>query len=139
MIKVPYLLQAPVKGVKLLDGRFLRAFNNNIAFLKRFDIDRMLYWFCVNAGVPAPGAPYAAGDGHFENNLHGQTVGEFLMGAGTSLPWQEDLQLRSTVRALLNELKTYQQDDGYLVPVDRKTFQTKEYPCLLYTSDAADD
>ena len=43
MIKVPYLLQAPVKGVKLLDGRFLRAFNNNIAFLKRFDIDRMLY------------------------------------------------------------------------------------------------
>ena len=45
MIKVPYLLQAPVKGVKLLDGRFLRAFNNNIAFLKRFDIDRMLYWF----------------------------------------------------------------------------------------------
>ena len=42
MIKVPYLLQAPVKGVKLLDGRFLRAFNNNIAFLKRFDIDRML-------------------------------------------------------------------------------------------------
>ena len=29
---------------------------------------------------------------------------------------------------LLNELKTYQQDDGYLVPVDRKTFQTKEYP-----------
>ena len=128
MIKVPYLLQAPVKGVKLLDGRFLRAFNNNIAFLKRFDIDRMLYWFRVNAGVPAPGAPYAAGDGHFENNLHGQTVGEFLMGAGTSLLWQEDLQLRSTVRALLNELKTYQQDDGYLVPVDRKTFQTKEYP-----------
>ena len=59
MIKVPYLLQAPVKGVKLLDGRFLRAFNNNIAFLKRFDIDRMLYWFRVNAGVPAPGAPYA--------------------------------------------------------------------------------
>lgn len=77
MIKVPYLLQAPVKGVKLLDGRFLSAFNNNIAFLKRFDIDRMLYWFRVNAGVPAPGAPYAAGDGHFENNLHGQTVGEF--------------------------------------------------------------
>ena len=53
MIKVPYLLQAPVKGVKLLDGRFLSAFNNNIAFLKRFDIDRMLYWFRVNAGVPA--------------------------------------------------------------------------------------
>lgn len=89
----------------MLDGRFLRAFNNNIAFLKRFDIDRMLYWFRVNAGVPAPGAPYAAGDGHFENNLHGQTVGEFLMGAGTSLLWQEDLQLRSTVRALLNELR----------------------------------
>ena len=42
----------------------------------------MLYWFRVHAGKPAPGAPYAAGDGHFENNLHGQTAGEFLMGAG---------------------------------------------------------
>ena len=54
MIKVPYLLQAPVKGVKLLDGRFLSAFNNNIAFLKRFDIDRMLYWFRVNASPWRP-------------------------------------------------------------------------------------
>ena len=64
----------------------------------------MLYWFRTHAGRPAPGVPYAAGDGHFENNLHGQTVGEFLMGAGTSLWWREDTELRAQVRALISEL-----------------------------------
>ena len=72
---IDYALNAPTGGVSLTGGRFLRAFENNIAFLKGFDVNRMLYWFRVHAGKPAPGAPYAAGDGNFENNLHGQTAG----------------------------------------------------------------
>ena len=48
----------------------------------------MLYWYRVHAGKKAPGVPYAAGDGHFENNLHGQTAGAFMMGGGTTLLWQ---------------------------------------------------
>lgn len=123
-----YKLEAPTENVKLTGGRCAKAFEDNICFLKRFDIDRMLYWYRVHAGKPAPGAPYACGDGHFENNLHGQTAGEFLMGAATSLWWQEDRQLRETVRALLWEMAECQEEDGNLVPVDRKTFGTKEYP-----------
>lgn len=86
---VDYKLSVPMGGVRLTGGRFGRAFENNLSFLKGFDPDRMLYWFRAHVGRPAPGVPYAAGDGHFENNLHGQTVGEFLMGAGTSLWWRE--------------------------------------------------
>jgi len=126
--RVNYSLNVPVGGVTLTGGRFKNAFDNNISFLKKFDPDRILYWFRVNAGTPAPGAPYAAGDGHFENNLHGQTAGEFLMGACTTLLWQEDDELRQTVTDLLAELKGYQHPDGYLIPVDRETFKTKEYP-----------
>ena len=125
---VDYKLSVPMGGVRLTGGRFGRAFENNLSFLKGFDPDRMLYWFRAHAGRPAPGVPYAAGDGHFENNLHGQTVGEFLMGAGTSLWWREDAELRAQVRALISELAEYQQPDGYLLPVDRETFKTKEYP-----------
>ena len=123
-----YVLQVPVKNVRLTGGRFKNAFEKNLSFLKGFDINRMMYWFRVHAGKEAPGAPYACNDGHFENNLHGQTVGEFMMGAGTSLLWQEDEQLRFMTRKMLDELKTYQEPDGFLLPVDRDTFRTKEYP-----------
>ena len=126
--QVEYALQAPMGGVKLTGGRFGRAFENNIAFLKKFDLDRILYWFRHHAGKPAPKAPYAASDGHFENNLHGQTAGEFMMGAGTTLLWTEDDQLRQMVRGLLAELAQYQEPDGFLLPIDRETFKTKEYP-----------
>ena len=125
---VEYKLQSPTGGVKLTGGRFKKAFDNNISYLKKFDLDRILYWFRVHAGKPAPGAPYAAKDGHFENNLHGQTAGLFMMGAGASLLWTEDETLRARVQALLAELKEYQEPDGFLLPIDRETFKTKEYP-----------
>ena len=91
---VEYKLNVPKRGVTLTGGRFRRAFENNIAFLKGFDLDRMLYWYRVHQGRPAPGVPYASDAGHFENNLKGQTAGEFLMGAGASLMWREDSGLR---------------------------------------------
>lgn len=125
---VEYKLHAPTGGVKLTGGRFRKAFDNNISYLKKFDPDRILYWFRVHAGRPAPGAPYAASDGHFENNLHGQTAGLFMMGAGTTLLWTEDDELRSRVQSLLAELKEYQEPDGFLLPIARETFKTKEYP-----------
>ena len=78
---VEYKLQVPMGGVRLTGGRFQRVFENNAAFLKGFDLDRMLYWYRVHKGKNAPGVPYAFGDGHFENNLKGQTAGEFLMPA----------------------------------------------------------
>ena len=125
---VEYKLNVPTGGVKLTGGRFKKAFDNNISYLKKFDLDRILYWFRVHAGRPAPNAPYAADAGHFENNLHGQTAGLFMMGAGTSLLWTEDEELRRRMQALLSELKEYQEPDGFLLPIDRETFKTKEYP-----------
>lgn len=125
---VEYKLQAPMGGVRLTGGRLKRAFENNLSFLRGFDLDRMLYWFRVHAGRPAPGVPYAASAGHFENNLKGQTAGEFLMGAGASLLWQEDPVLREMTRALVRELAEYPEADGFLLPVDRATFRTREYP-----------
>ena len=126
--KKEYVLSVPVGGVKLTGGRFLNAFENNIAFLKKFDTDRILYWYRVYGGKPAPKAPYACGDGHFENNLHGQTAGTFLMGACTTLLWQEDAELREKARIILDGMKEFQAEDGFLVPIERENFNTKEYP-----------
>ena len=94
----------PVGNVRLTGGRLKTVFDNNIAFLKKFDLDRMMYWFRVSAGKPATGAPYGFGNGHFENNLYGQTAGMFLMSAGTALLWREDKKLRDTVNLIVEEI-----------------------------------
>lgn len=41
--RAPYRLQAPMGGVRLTGGRYKRVFENNVRFLKDFDVDRMLY------------------------------------------------------------------------------------------------
>ena len=116
------------KNVRLTGGKFKEVFDNNIAFLKKFDTDRMMYWFRVSAGKPATGAPYAFADGHFENNLFGQTAGMFLMSASTALLWQEDAQLRQTVNKIVDELEEFIFDDGCLLPVEKEERFTLEYP-----------
>ena len=126
--KVPYQLQVPMGGVRLTGGRFRDVFENNIRFLKGFDVDRMLYWYRVHKGKAAPGVPYGTDGGHFENNLKGQTAGEFLMGAGTTLLWQEDEQLRDMCRELLAEMEDCRDADGFIIPIPRQQFDTKEYP-----------
>lgn len=125
---IPYELKAPVGGVVLTGGRFKKAFDNNIGFLKGFDLDRMLYWYRVKKGKPAPSVPYAADAGHFENNLKGQTAGEFLMGAGTTLLWQEDEELRKMIKTLLLEMENCRDEDGFIIPITKEEFKNKEYP-----------
>lgn len=41
---VPYAASAPMGGVTLRGGRLGKAFENNIAFLKGFELDRMMYY-----------------------------------------------------------------------------------------------
>lgn len=126
--KVPYRLQAPMGGVRLTGGRYKKVFDNNVRFLKDFDVDRILYWYRVHKGVDAPGVPYAGDAGHFENNLKGQTAGEFLMGAGTTLLWEEDETLRRMVREVLAGMEACRDDDGFIIPIPREQFATREYP-----------
>lgn len=115
-------------GVTLTDGRLKTAFDWNIKFLKRFDVDRLLYWYRQVVGEPSPKAPYAFDKGFFEGSLHGQTAAMFLMGAGTTLLWQEDAELRLKMDAVVAGMKHYQRENGCLVPVPEEELFTKEYP-----------
>ena len=125
---VEYRINKPMGGVQLTGGALKDAFENNVNFLKKFDMDRMLYWYRVHKGKPAPGVPYAGDAGHFENNLKGQTAGEFMMGAGTALLWQEDETLRAMVQGLIAEMDECRDEDGFIIPIPREQFDTKEYP-----------
>ena len=125
---VEYRINKPMGGVQLTGGALKDAFENNVNFLKKFDMDRMLYWYRVHKGKPAPGVPYAGDAGHFENNLKGQTAGEFMMGAGTALLWREDETLRAMVQGLIAEMDECRDEDGFIIPIPREQFDTKEYP-----------
>ena len=125
---IPYRVEVPTGKVRITEGRLRHTIDNNIEFLKGFDLDRLLYWFRVNAGKDAPSVPYAADFGIFENYLHGQTVGEFLMGAGTTLLWQEDSTLRNMVQNIISELEEYQKPNGFILPIDESELRDREYP-----------
>lgn len=126
--QVPFVASAPVSGVRLTGGRLKKAFENNLRFLKGFDLDRILYYYRVHAGKSAPSVPYAFQSGHFEINLKGQTAGEFLMGACTALLWQEDKQLRAMADAIVAEIDACKDDDGFIMPITREEWHSKEYP-----------
>ena len=125
---IPDKVNLAYGGVKLTGGRLKTLFDNNISFLKRFDLDRMLYWFRVKAGKPAPGVPYGQGLNVFEGELHGQTAGMFLMGAGTTLMWQEDAKLREMMNAIVDEIEDCAEEDGYFMAIEKEKFNDKEYP-----------
>lgn len=123
--KVKDRLFNPLHGVRLTGGLFKDTFENNIGYLKRIDLDAMLYWFRKRAGKEAPGQPYT---GHFEDNIKGQTAGLFLMGAGNTLRWIEEPELRQILDTIVDEIKDCSEPDGYLMAVPKEEFGTKEYP-----------
>ncbi len=116
---------SPLYGVTLTRGLFKETFDNNIVYLKRIDLDAMLYWFRDKAGMDAPGTPYR---GHFEDNIKGQTAGLFLMGAGNTLRWIDEPELKSIMNTVVDEIKACSEPDGYLMAVPKTEFGTKEYP-----------
>ncbi len=127
-LKITNKVTPLIGGVTLKEGRIKTLFDNNVSFLKRFDPDRLLYWYRQQAGEPSPGCPYAFDNGFFEGQLHGQTAGMFLMGAGTALLWQEDAELRAKVDAVVSGLKKAQRANGCVLPVPDEEIFTKEYP-----------
>ena len=119
------VLYTPQSGVELRDGLFKTVFDNNRRFLHRLDLDRMTYWFDIKTGTPTSAEPYR---GHFEDNLKGQTLSMFLMGAANALRWVDDDSLRVKCEKLLERVRTAADPDGFLMPVDSRNFAYREYP-----------
>ena len=123
--KVKDKVFTPVRGVKLNDGLFKTIFDNNIEFLKTLNVDAMLYWFRKRAGKSAPGVPY---HGHFEDNIKGQTAGQYLMGAGNTLRWHRDEELEKIMNYVIDCIDECREPDGYLMAVPKNDFGVHEYP-----------
>ena len=103
------LAAAPLRldSVTLLPGgRGFRALQNNIAWLRMFDVDRLLVCFRNTSGLPTNGAlPYGGWEDPSWSLLRGHvTGGHFLSGVALVVNATGDAGLRSTLATVVAEL-----------------------------------
>lgn len=112
---VPFQVTIPVSGVSLQDGVFRQAMENNRNYLlSSFSVDEMLRPFRERAGKPVrPGLrkpiPF------WNTTLPGSSAGRFLMGAGNTLRWIDDPELRAWLNAVVDGIEECREPNGYIM------------------------
>lgn len=115
----------PLKNVKLKKGLLFDAFENNKSYLKQyFTLDDLRYPFRDRIGQECPRSrPLAF---FWETDLEGSNAGRFLMGAGNSLCYCEDEELKAEMDALVKEINTCADSDGYCMGFRKEDFMILE-------------
>jgi len=99
----PRPVAVPTGGVTVREGSLFHAtMRENISYLLRsFSADHMLYHFRKRAGhADPPGGETQVS--FWDTNLEGSSAGRFLMGAGNTLRWIEDGELRGRMDAIVD-------------------------------------
>jgi DUF1680 family protein len=117
--QVDCAITTPTGGVTLDKGSLFRvAMERNVDYLKFYSVDHLLYSFRVRAGQPCPPVdkPQVAG---WETELRGSGAGRFMMGAGNTLRWLNDAELRRRLDAMIDGVEECAEPDGYILPYPR--------------------
>jgi len=126
---VAYSAQAPLTGVRLDDGVFKTAMQNNVAYLlSSFTVDELLRPFRQRAGKPNPPGMRDP-DGFWDNDLAGSNAGRFLMGAGNTIRWLDDPELHRRLNQVVDGIEECRQTNGYIMAYPEDT--------LFYSERAA--
>jgi DUF1680 family protein len=109
-------VDVPVTGVELSDdGLFKTALQRNINYLlSTFSVNHMLVPFRLRAGQqnPPDDRPQV---GFWDTDLRGANAGRFMMGAGNTLRWLENAELRSRLNELIDGIEACGEKDGYIL------------------------
>jgi DUF1680 family protein len=110
-----YKASTPLKGVRLEDGLFKTAVENNIGYLlNSFTVYEMLRQFRERAGKPNPPG-LRKPDKFWEEDLAGSCAGRFLMGAANTLRWVDHPELRRRMDELVEGIADCRQPNGYIM------------------------
>jgi len=112
---VAYKAQTPMGGVKLGEGLFKTTMENNISYLMNsFTFDQLARNFRVKAGLPVEPL-----EDRFKNMwfqiLPGSEAARFLTGAGNTLRWMENADLRKRMDDIVDLIDQCKEPDGYLM------------------------
>jgi uncharacterized protein len=116
-----YKVQVPRTGVTLQGGIFQTAMENNIAYLMNsYSVDELLRQFRERAGKPnPPGLPKP--DKFWEEDLAGSNAGRFLMGAGNTVRWIDNPELRQRMNEVVDGIEQCRQPNGYIMAYPEDT------------------
>lgn len=124
--RVEYKAHAPLSGVTLEGGLFEKVMRNNIGYLlDSFTLDDLLLQFRQRAGRPIPPSNHKPNQ-FWEQDLAGSNAGRFLMGAGNTLRWIEDAELRSRMDAVVDGIAKCAEPDGYIMAFPPDTIYDTE-------------
>jgi uncharacterized protein len=119
--RVPYAASVPVQGVTLEGGVFEEAMRRNIRYLlDSFTLDDFLLQFRERAGKQIP-ASNRKPDKFWEEDLAGSNAGRFLMGAGNTLRWIDDPELRTRFNGVMDGIYECREPDGYVMAYPKDT------------------
>jgi DUF1680 family protein len=119
--RVDYAAQAPVGGVTLQGGVFEHAMRQNIRYLlDSFTLDDLLLQFRERAGKTIPPSTRTP-DKFWEEDLAGSNAGRFLMGAGNTLRWMDDEELRTRFKGVMDGIYECREPDGYVMAYPKDT------------------
>ena len=124
--RVPDQVDVPRSGVTLGPGVFADTMRNNVTYLlTSFSVDELLRPFRERAGTPvAPGLrPPVI---FWDTDLPGSNAGRFLMGAGNTLRWLEDAELRNRFNQVVEGISECQAHNGYLMGYPEETIFQSE-------------
>jgi uncharacterized protein len=124
---VPYKAQTPTGGVLLGDGLFKKTMENNISYLMTsFTLDELVRNFYVKAGKQVKPLEDRLNNFWFVD-LPGQEAGRFLMGAGNTLRWMENAELRKRMDQIVDVINECKEPDGYIMGYPKNRIFSGEY------------
>jgi DUF1680 family protein len=118
---VAYKAQTPMGGVHLGDGLFKSVMENNISYLMNsFTFDQLARNFRVKAGLPVEPLEDQLKNMWFQI-LPGSEAARFLTGAGNTLRWIENADLRKRMDDIVDLIDQCKEPDGYLMAFPKHT------------------
>jgi DUF1680 family protein len=116
-VKAP--LRTPRSGITL-GGLFRQAFDKNIHYLlNSFSVHDMAHNFLERANKEA--GTFEGPSNWFTRGLGGSIAGRFLMGAGNTLRWENDKELRRRMNELIDYIEDCATPEGYIYGYPERT------------------
>ena len=107
--------RVPRTGVTLAGGVFETTMRNNIGYLlDSYSTDDLLRQFYERTGKITDFKPKGR-QKFWEEDLAGSNAGRFLMGAGNTLRWIDDPELRRRLNVVVDGIEECRQANGYIM------------------------
>ena len=119
--RAQFKAQPPNGGVTLEGGIFQTAMENNIQYLlNSYSVEELLRQFYERTGK-VKGFKPTGSQVFWEEDLAGSNAGRFLMGAGNTVRWIDDPELRRRVNAVVDGIEECKQPNGYIMAYPEDT------------------